>query len=380
MTAGAGTRSAGTDIGGGVLRTVRSMADGRDIAYYDWAATATPRDEVDRRTLSDAPTHTELRRDPLLGEWVIVAGHRQARTFLPPTSECPLCPSRGDQQTEIAESDYEVVVFDNRFPSLTVQSGKGDSAGETRPGFGRCQVVCFTSDHGSSLSQVDPARMRLVLEAWIDRDRALSSVEGVEYVFIFENRGIEIGVTISHPHGQIYAYPFVPPRDEQMREAARTHREGTGRSLYEDVIAAEEADGRRVLHAGEHWFAFVPQAARWPFEIQMFTRRPVARLGDLNEGERREFSHAYLNLLRAMDTVLGMPMPYISAWHQAPVNARDDDDSRLFLEVFSLRRAADKLKYLAGSESAAWVWINDISPEQAAQALRDAMTGEGTEL
>ena len=214
--------------------------------------------------------------------------------------------------------------------------------------------------------------MRLVLEAWIDRDRELSRIPGVDYVFVFENRGTEIGVTLSHPHGQIYAYPFVPPRDARMRRAAQAHRATTGGSLYGGIIAAEVADGRRILLEGEHWIAFVPRAARWPFEIQLFTRRPIARLRDLNEVERREFSTIYLDLLGALDAVLDVPMPYIAAWHQAPVHA-EDDDSRLFLEVFSLRRAVDKLKFLAGSESAAGVWINDISPEDAAQALRDAL-------
>lgn len=368
------TSTGETSLGSGVTRTVRTLADGREIAYYD-SEPGRSHVGVDQRKLDDAPMNTELRRDPLLDEWVVVAGHRQARTFLPPTSECPLCPTQGDQLTEIPEPDYEVVVFENRFPSLTqqVQESTGITDAATRPGFGRCEVVCFTSEHGSSLAQVSPERLRLVLEAWIDRDSILSAIPGVEYVFPFENRGVEIGVTLSHPHGQIYAYPFVPPRDQQMREAARAHRESTGTPLFTDVIAAEELDGSRIVHDGEFWVAFVPRAARWPFEIQFFTRRPIHRLAELNENERAEFSTMYLSLLRSLDAVLGVEMPYIAAWHQAPVNAVDDD-SRLFLEVFSLRRAAGKLKYLAGSESAAWVWINDISPEQAAQAIREART------
>lgn len=360
-----------TQIGPGFVRTEAHLADGREIIYYDSDA-AQVRSAIDTRILDDAPTHTELRRDPLLDQWVVVAGHRQARTFLPPTSECPLCPTRGEQRTEIPESDYEVVVFENRFPSLThVAPDLGVSDPRSRHGFGRCEVVCFTSDHASSFADASPERVRLVLEAWIDRDRTLSAIPGIEYVFVFENRGVEIGVTISHPHGQIYAYPFVPPRDEQMRRVAHDYRASHGSSLYEDVITAEITDGRRIVYAGEHWIAFVPHAARWPFEIQLFTRRDVRHLADLNEREREEFSHVYPSLLRSFDEVLGVPMPYIAAWHQAPVGVHDDD-SRLFLEVFSLRRAAEKLKFLAGSESAAWVWINDISPEQAAQSLREA--------
>ena len=362
-----------TPLPSGVSRTVRSLADGRDIIYYD-AAPGRARDAADRRALTDAPTHTELRKDPLLDQWVVVAGHRQARTFLPPTSECPLCPTHGDQLTEVPEADYDVVVFENRFPSLTHELSEVDAPNDesTRHGFGRCEVVCFTSDHGSALSSVSADRVGLVLEAWIDRDRALSGMPGVEYVFVFENRGVEIGVTLSHPHGQIYAYPFVPPRDALMRASARAYRERTGRDVYADVIERETADGERIIYSGEHWLAFVPRAARWPFEIQMYTRRPLARLAGLSAEEKSEFATMYLAILKGFDAVLGVPMPYIAAWHQAPVHG-DPRDSRLFLEIFSLRRAPEKLKFLAGSESAAGVWINDIRPEDSAQALREAL-------
>lgn len=362
-----------TDLGGGITRSARRLADGREIVYYD-VVPGRARDAVDRRILDDAPTHTELRHDPLADQWVVVAGHRQARTFLPPSSECPLCPTRGDQLTEIPESDYDVVVFENRFPSLTEDLDDELIIDDerTRHGFGRCEVVCFTSDHESSLAHVDEDRIGLVLNAWVDRTAVLSGIVGIEYVFVFENRGVEIGVTMSHPHGQIYGYPFIPPREQQIRESARAHRERTGEDLFDRVIADELADGQRVLYDGPTWVAFVPRAARWPFEIQMFTKRTVTRLTDLDDDERVEFATMYLSILRALDSVLGVQMPYIAAWHQAPVHG-DDRDSRLFLEVFSLRRAEKKLKYLAGSESAAGVWINDIRPEDAAARLRDAI-------
>lgn len=356
-------------------RKVRKLADGREIMYFDSHSDSLhdshDRGAKDKRNLPDAATHTELRRDPLLDEWVVVAGHRQARTFHPPTNECPLCPSTTDQFTEIPESDYEVVVFENRFPSLTTHEIKDLDVPDTFPGFGRCEVVCFTSDHNSSLANVSPARMRTILSAWMDRNQALSEIEGVEYVFIFENRGVEVGVTLSHPHGQIYAYPFVPPREKQMRAVATKYTHETGRSLYQDVIDKEIAAQDRIVFDGEHWVGFVPQAARWPFEIQLFTRRNVSHVSDLNEAEQEEFSHAYLSLLKSLDVVLDVEMPYIAAWHQAPVGCTDQV-SRLFLEVFTLRRAQGKLKYLAGSESAAWVWINDIAPEHAAGEIRAA--------
>jgi len=356
-------------------RKVRKLADGREIMYYDSdldsSIDSDDRNASDRRVLVDAPAHTELRRDPLLDEWVVVAGHRQARTFHPPTNECPLCPSTAEQLTEIPESGYEVVVFENRFPSLTMHEIKDLDVPDIFPGFGRCEVVCFTSDHNSSLANVSPARMRTILSAWMDRDRSLSEIEGVEYVFIFENRGVEVGVTLSHPHGQIYAYPFIPPRDKQMRAVATDYTHETGRSLYQDVIDNEIDSQERIVFDGEHWVGFVPQAARWPFEIQLFTRRHISHVSDLNEAEQEEFAHAYPLLLKSLDAVLDVEMPYIAAWHQAPVGC-SDQESRLFLEIFTLRRAQGKLKYLAGSESAAWVWVNDIAPEHAANEIRAA--------
>jgi UDPglucose--hexose-1-phosphate uridylyltransferase len=361
-------------VGSGTIRTTRHLADGREIFYYD--TVGTDRNSVDHRELHDAPTKTELRRDPLLNEWVVVAGHRQARTYHPPTNECPLCPSTGDQFTEIPESDYEVVVFENRFPSLTSKDAGLLETIDLRPGYGKCEVVCFTSDHESSLALQSPARMKTILDAWMDRDRALSSIDGIEYVFVFENRGVEVGVTLSHPHGQIYGYPFVPPREMQMQSVMKEYRESTGRSLFSDVIESELRDQVRVVHSGENWVGFVPRASRWPFEVQLFPRRDVAHLADLNQAEQNEFSELYVNLLKSLDEILGMQMPYISAWHQAPVHG-GHTDTRLFLEVFSLRRAPDKLKFLAGSESAAWVWVNDIAPEQAAEAIRSAQTRLG---
>ncbi len=191
-----------------------------------------------------------------------------------------------------------------------------------RHGFGRCEVVCFTSDHGSSLANVAADAHRPGPRG-VDRShaRALARSRQSSTVFIFENRGVEIGVTLSHPHGQIYAYPFVPPRDvadrAQRPDSPRAHRSG---DLFDDVIARERSDGVRIVAETEHWIAFVPRAARWPFEFQIFTKRRTTRLPELTAQERAEFAAMYLRILQGLDAVLGVPMPYIAAWHQAPVH------------------------------------------------------------
>ncbi|MFB9237346.1 galactose-1-phosphate uridylyltransferase [Plantactinospora siamensis] len=356
-------------------RTSVQLADGRELIYFDERDDA-DRSMPDRRELPPPPPASQLRYDPLVDEWVAVAAHRQTRTFLPPADECPLDPSTPDRSTEIPVYDYDVAVFENRFPSLSDRVGELPAEltpyTPVRPGLGRCEVVCFTSDHNASFATLPPERVRLVVEAWADRTARLSELPGMEQVFCFENRGVEIGVTLHHPHGQIYAYPFVTPHGRAMVAAARRHAEATGgRNLYADVLAAERAAGDRVVAGNEHWTAYVPAAARWPFEVHVAPHRVVPDIPALDDAERDAFGQLYLDVLRRFDALFDKPMPYISAWHQAPVHA-DRELAHLHLQLFSIRRAADKLKYLAGSESAVGVFINDIAPEQAAQRLRDA--------
>jgi UDPglucose--hexose-1-phosphate uridylyltransferase len=405
-----------------VKKTSTRLADGRELIYYD-SRDDTVRDAPDLRPLGPTSTASEIRYDPLLDEWVVVASHRQSRIYHPPADECPLCPSQDGRLSEIPAADYDVAVFENRFPSLTasavtasaVTAAVGPAGAEgaeqaaaplpplIRPGNGRCEVVCFTSDHDASFADLTPAQVALVLEAWTDRTAELSALPGVEQVFCFENRGAEIGVTLGHPHGQIYAYPFVTPRTERMLAAVAAHRRRTGRNLFDDLLATERAaqgsPGDRVVIAAEHWTAFVPHAAHWPYEVHLYPNRRVADLLALNDAERAEFCVVYLDLLRRFDLLFADAdpsadpsadpdadpsaraaganrTPYIAAWHQSPVSSAaggpvSGGELALHLELFTIRRTVGKLKFLAGSESGMDVFINDVSPETAAQRLRE---------
>ena len=357
-------------------RTLTRMADGRELIYFDERDDVV-RDAVDRRELPERSAGSHLRYDPLTEEWVAVATHRQTRTFLPPADECPLCPSTADRQTEIPADDYDVVVFENRFPSFgtTIEPYEATlpPLNPARPAVGRCEVVCFTPDHDATFATLGPARVRTVLEVLADRTAALATIPGVEQVFCFENRGIEIGVTLHHPHGQIYAYPFIPPRTRTMLAAARRHAEASGgRGLFADVLAAERDAKERVVASNEHWTAFVPAAARWPYEVLIAPHRRVADLPALTEPELDAFGPLYLDVLGRFDALFDAPMPYVAAWHQAPVRV-DRDVAHLHLQLFSIRRDRGKLKYLAGSESGMGAFINDVMPEDAARRLREAL-------
>ncbi|MFI7501203.1 galactose-1-phosphate uridylyltransferase [Streptomyces sp. NPDC049687] len=347
-------------------KTSTRLADGRELIYYDLRDDSV-RDAVDRRPLDRTVTTSEVRRDPLLGDSVAIASHRQGRTYHPPADQCPLCPSQGERLSEIPDSSYDAVVFENRFPSLA-----GDS--------GRCEVVCFTSDHNASFADLTEEQARLVLDAWTDRTSELSHLPSVEQVFCFENRGAEIGVTLGHPHGQIYAYPFTTPRTALMLRSVAAHKDATGgENLFDAVLERELADERVVLE-GEHWVAFVPHAAHWPYEVHLYPKRRVPDLLGLDEDARSEFPRVYLELLRRFDRIFGEgepPTPYIAAWHQAPFGQLEEfegvnrDDFALHLELFTIRRTSGKLKFLAGSESGMNVFINDVPPERAAERLRE---------
>ncbi|SEB37881.1 UDPglucose--hexose-1-phosphate uridylyltransferase [Paramicrobacterium humi] len=372
------TSPSSTVLSGGITTQSHRLADGRELIYFDDPGTTLPRERAaDARELDPRPATATMRQDPLTGEWISIAAARQNRAFLPPAELDPLAPQSPTNPSEVP-SDYDVAVFENRSPSfgpLTVDdhapSGLDDLAEigleRTRTSVGRCEVVCFSPAREGSFGSLSRTRARTVIEAWAERTRALSELPGVQQVFPFENRGVEIGVTLQHPHGQIYSYPYVTPRTQRLLAAIDSY----GPSLMGDILAREQA-GDRMLLRGEHWSAFVPFAARWPVEVHMLPHRHVADFAETTAEERDELAGLYLRLLRGVDALYDTPTPYIAAWHQAPVHT-GRDSVRLMLQLTSPRRAADKLKYLAGSEAAMGAWIGDIPPETAAQNLRDAI-------
>lgn len=371
---------------GGVTKRSTRLADGRELIYFDDPDTTLgPDRSIDARTLDPRPETATMRLDVLTGDWISVAAARQNRAFLPPAELDPLAPQTPANPSEIP-SRYDVAVFENRSPSFgpALRTAHGDapaavdpprdledlaelSLGRTRSSVGRCEVVCFSPAHEGSFGTQTPTRARTVIEAWADRTAALSALPGIEQVFPFENRGEAIGVTLAHPHGQIYAYPYVTPRTQQLLRSL----ESAGPDLFSRILDSER-ESDRVILSGEHWTAFVPFAARWPIEVHLLPHRHVADFAETSSDERDELAPLYLRLLRGIDALYDSPTPYIAAWHQAPVHIARDS-ARLHLQLTSPRRAADKLKFLAGSEAAMGAWIGDIPPESAAARLRDAV-------
>jgi UDPglucose--hexose-1-phosphate uridylyltransferase len=318
---------------------------------------------------------SELRWHPLLGQWVITATHRQDRTFLPPPDYCPLCPTQpGELETEVPAADYDIVVFENRFPSLQREppepTVEATALMPVRPAAGVCEVVLYTSQHDESLAGASLSRLRRLIGVWAERTSDLGARPGLEYVFVFENKGQVIGVTLSHPHGQIYAYPFVPPMIATEVAQHRLHHERTGRCLGCDILASELDDGRRVVAETGTWVAVVPFYARWPYEVHLTPRRHVGWLYELDESEVADLARILKTVLCKYDKLFGFSLPYVMAIHQRPVGPAADDTYHLHIEFYPPNRTESKLKYPAGSETGAGTFINDTLPEETAARLR----------
>ncbi|MFS2279713.1 galactose-1-phosphate uridylyltransferase [Microbacterium sp. OR21] len=374
------------ELGAGVVKRSTRLADGRELFYYDDPGTTLSAERaVDARTLDARPDTATMRQDILTGDWITFATKRQNRVMMPGADADPLAPQTPANPSEVP-ARYDVAVFENRSPAFGpalneavggVPAAKNPTRGlddlsvlgigRTRTSIGRCEVVCFSPDHEGSFGTQSVTRARTVIEAWADRTAALSALPGIQQVFPFENRGEAIGVTLPHPHGQIYSYPYVTPRTQRLLDSI----DRTAPDLMARVLESER-DSDRVVLQGEHWTAFVPFAARWPLEVQLMPHRHAPDFAALTDAERDELAPLYLRLLRGVDALYSTPTPYIAAWHQAPVQT-GRDTVRMRLELTSPRRAEDKLKFLAGSEAAMGAWTAEILPEVAAERLRTAI-------
>lgn len=323
----------------------------------------------------------ERRWNPVAAEWTTVATHRQDRTFLPAAEHCPLCPTRDpDHPTEVPRGSYDFVVFDNRFPSFRQDPPEPETpAGgvyDVEPAHGAAEVVVYSDDHDLKLADMEPERIARLVDVWADRYAELGRRDEVAYVFVFENKGQVIGVTLDHPHGQVYAYPEIPPRPKRELTAALAHFARHGTCVLCDVVAQERVEGVRVVAGNESVVAYVPFAARYPYEVHVVMRRHCASLLEVTRPERLKLAEVLKAVLTAYDRLFGFELPYVMSIHQAPT---DDGQwqhvSHLHVELTPPHRTADKLKYLAGSELGGGAFVNDTVPEETAAALRRALAG-----
>ncbi len=349
-------------------------ADGRYLYYYSFDQPPPTVLEVRQPARSGEPA--ELRWSPLFGEHVIVSTGRQERTFLPPAEYCPLCPTAAADEfaTEIPSSRYEIVAFENRFPSFRPDAPEvaDESALHRRARAGGvCEVLVYSPEHDATLASLAEGEMRHLVDVWVDRYAELTARDGIAYVFIFENRGREIGVTLTHPHGQIYAFPFVPPRVERERAVAAEHHAHTGRCPSCDIVAEELSHGERLIVSEGGFVAYVPFAARLPYEVHVTAAAHRPSLLELSGAERDGLARILRTVQAKYDNLWGFPMPYTMSMYQRAAGGAQPGD-HLHVEFAPPYRSRDKLKYLAGVETGAGTFINDTAPEEKARELREA--------
>ena len=311
----------------------------------------------------------ELRWNPMLGTWVVVASHRQVRPDLD-ESCCPFCPGSGKVPEE-----FDVFAYDNDFPSLTLDPPEPDVPGDelipVRPAFAKCEVTLYSPQHDITLPELSLEHIERLVDHWEERYRELGSIPGIEYVFIFENRGEVVGVTMIHPHGQIYAYSYIPLKIRTELASARDHLRNTGRCLFCDLAEHETADGSRVVYRHQGFTAFVPPFAEYPYQVDVVSDRHTGSLSSMTAGERQGLALAIKCITGAYDSLFGFPFPYMMCMHQDPTDGGDYPHYHFHIEFYPPMRSSDKIKYNASSETGAWAIINPSCPEEKALEIRE---------
>ena len=328
----------------------------------------------------------EERWHPLREEWVIVAAHRQNRPWSGEilehqhnqtpeyVADCYLCP-RNERVGGAHNPDYKsVYVFDNDLPCVGANApddlDKPSGIYKNRPANGIARVICYSPQHNLSLAELDENEIENVIGVWQKQYKELAEKTGINHVLIFENKGETVGVSNPHPHGQIYATNFVFKTIETEANAAAQHFKETGRGLFEDIIAAEKLDGRRIVFENETAIAFLPYFARYAYEVYVAPKRVCRSVAELNDQEVRDYAEALKTVLVKYDNLWKMPFPYVMPLHNAPTDGAGYDGFHFHIEFHPPLRKPNLLKYLAGPEIGGGNFLSDTSPEEKAEELQ----------
>lgn len=338
--------------------------DGRRLLVYG-ELRGSLEDEPPDEDRGSASLHKRL--DRLTGAWIAVSPARNTRpnaSLAAAPSGCPFCP--GGPEVPFS---YEAAVFENRFPSLVAEPPAVPDDPRVSPSLGRCEVILYTERHVGSLASLEPPELARLLAIWRDRSAELWADPRHRFVMVFENRGEAVGATISHPHGQAYAFDHVPPLILGRAAILRRHREATGRCLSCDVVADDLGDPARAVLASEPFTVAVPFAARFPFEVHVRAKRHgAARLADLDDRELPGLSAALREVVLRYDALFDFELPYMMAILEAPP---ESPDWHLSVELTPLHRTAQLTKIRASVETATGLFINDTLAETSAARLRE---------
>ncbi|MFC4766180.1 galactose-1-phosphate uridylyltransferase [Effusibacillus consociatus] len=313
----------------------------------------------------------ELRYNPLLDDWTMVASHRQDRPNMP-KDWCPFCPGSGK-----VPDHYDVYKYDNDFPALMFEPPEPDPVGsdlyKTEKSYGKCEVVLYSPDHTETLPELSVDHVEKLVDLWTERFVELSRDPHHKYVMIFENRGEECGVTMPHPHGQIYAYSQMPLKIRTELDNCRKHHEATGGCLICDMNRAEKEFQGRVIHENEHFIAYIPFFTDYPYGLFIVSKNHKTALSDFTSVEKRSLAAMLKDMTGAMDTLFDRLFPYMMVLHQRPVNDENVEEYYHFhIEFYPPLRDANKIKFYASSEMGAWAACNPLAVEETSEKLREA--------
>lgn len=313
----------------------------------------------------------ELRYNPLTKDWIMIASHRQNRPQMP-KDWCPFCPGSGK-----VPDNFTVLKYDNDFPALSQNPPVPDDVEtdlyKTKEAYGKCEVILYSPEHTVTLPELSVGHIRELVDLWTDRFEDLKKDEKIKYIFIFENRGDVVGVTMPHPHGQIYGYSYIPKKLELELSSSREYFEEKNKCLICDMIKNEVEFEKRVIIENDDFITFLPFYSEYPYGVYIGAKRHFGTLIDMTDKEKDSLASILKATVGTLDSLFDYAFPYMMCMHQSPVNSEDTSDYFHFhIEFFPPMRSKDKQKFNASSETGAWAHCNPTSPEEKAEELREA--------
>ncbi len=313
----------------------------------------------------------ELRYDPFTKDWVMVASNRQNRPQMP-KDWCPFCPGSGK-----VPDHFDVYEYDNDFPALSQNPPIPDDVAtdlfKTCPSYGKCEVILYSPQHTVTLPELPVSHIKKLVDLWTERYIAMKADEKIKYVFIFENRGDVVGVTMPHPHGQIYGYSFIPKKLELELASSKEHYEKTGHCLFCDTLKDEFDAKSRIVLENDDFVAYIPFFSAYPYGMYITAKGHKQNLEQFTESEKENLADILKKVAGTYDSLFDYHFPYMMCMHQSPVNCDDTSDYFHFhIEFYPPMRSAEKQKFNASSETGAWAHCNPTAPEEKAEELRAA--------
>ncbi|QCX33915.1 galactose-1-phosphate uridylyltransferase [Caloramator sp. E03] len=316
---------------------------------------------------------SELRWNPLLRTWTMVASNRQQRPLMP-KDWCPFCPGSGK-----VPEDYDVYCYNNDFPALTLNPDEPDIEGselyKVAKNYGKCEVILYSPEHNKTLPSLSVEHIIKLINLWTERFRELSKDDKIKYIFEFENRGEEVGVTMPHPHGQLYAYSFLPLKIKTELDSCKDYYNEKRRCMICDMNREEKEFKKRIIAENDSFISYIPFFTDYPYGVFIVSKSHKGNFTEFDEKEKEDLAMMLKGVTSAFDKLFDRLFPYMMCIHQTPVNCKEYEDSKDYyhfhIEFYPPLRDKNKIKFYASSEMGAWAACNPLSVEETAKLLRD---------